>query len=187
MTSNNFASVQGDSEMSSTGSSSSTRAVTEHVATTIQASDSTHKRLGAPSSNTSGKRGKSSENLRRYHMHQSQRSPSSVGRPTRGTNSSTTESEHRELAINAEEAIDAQKHIFALEAGEELRTTQKRIVYLVNNLHIKLQTQSLESSSRSSNFEAIETDLQRRLVKTAQMECRNYVEFRSKSAFLCSR
>ena len=38
-TSNNFASVQGDSGMSSTGSSSSTRSVTECVATTIQVAD----------------------------------------------------------------------------------------------------------------------------------------------------
>ena len=40
MTSNNFALIQGDSEMSSIGSSSTTCLVTEYVATTIPVTDS---------------------------------------------------------------------------------------------------------------------------------------------------
>ena len=54
----------------------------------------------------------------------------------------------------------------------------------------KLRTQSLESSARSSNFEAIEADLHRRL-HHAQVECRDHVqkydEFRGESACLAPK
>ena len=45
----------------------------------------------------------------------------------------------------------------------------------VNYIENKLHTQSLESSTQSSVFEAIESDLQRQLCH-AQLECMNYIE-----------
>ena len=92
----------------------------------------------------------------------------------------------QEFAIKALEAVDAQKHIFAQEAGAEVRRRENASYTLVSNLEGVLLAQSLESSTLVSNFEALEVDFRRRLYY-AHMECRDYVprydEFRSESAF----
>ena len=93
----------------------------------------------------------------------------------------------QEFAIKAVEAIDAQNHVSAQEAGDDVRRRENVSNTLVNNLESKLHTQSLESSTQNSNFEATEADLHRRQCH-AQVECWDYVqrcdEFRSESALL---
>ena len=80
-----------------------------------------------------------------------------------------------EFAIQAEEAIGAN-----LRSGSQ-EEVRRRDYFIENKLH----TQSLESSTQSSVFEAIESDLQRQLCH-AQLECMNYIEkyneYRSESA-----
>ena len=51
----------------------------------------------------------------------------------------------QEFAIQAEEAFDAQRQIFAQEAGEEVRRRGNVSCTSVNCLHNKLNSQSLES------------------------------------------
>ena len=58
----------------------------------------------------------------------------------------------QEFAHKAEEATDAQKHIFVQDAREELRRRENASCTLVNNLESKLRTQSLEPFTKSSNF-----------------------------------
>ena len=65
----------------------------------------------------------------------------------------------QEFAIQAEEAIHAN-----LRSGS-WREVRRRVYFVENMVH----TQSLESSTQSSVFEAIESDLQRQL-RHAQLE-----------------
>ena len=64
-----------------------------------------------------------------------------------------------EYDIQAEEAIDAQRHVYAQEAGEEVRRPENAPRAFINYLENKLHNQSLESSIQRSDFEAIESDL----------------------------
>ena len=67
------------------------------------------------------------------------------------------------------------RNIFAQEAGEALRRRENASYTLVDNLERKLYTQSWESPTQSSNFDAIKADLERQL-QDAQMKCQNYVK-----------
>ena len=69
----------------------------------------------------------------------------------------------QEFAVLAEEAMDVQKRSLAKKVGEELRPHERSTKALVSNVESKLQNQSLESSSPSSDFEAGKAELQREL------------------------
>ena len=53
----------------------------------------------------------------------------------------------QEFAIKDEEAIDAQKHVFARETREELRRHEQPTCTLGSKLESELQNQSWESST----------------------------------------
>ena len=65
------------------------------------------------------------------------------------------------FAIQAEQTIEAQRHLYIQEAGEELRRKEDAHGRLVNFLEDQLQNRCLESSSQNSAYEAIEHESQR--------------------------
>ena len=67
----------------------------------------------------------------------------------------------QEFAVEAEETIDAQGHLYIQEAGEEIRRHEDASGTFVNCFQSQLQNQSLESSTPNSFGEAIESEWHR--------------------------